>query len=119
MLAQGTAISHWARRHVSPDNRLFAYGVDTGGRLFYTIRVKDLTTGKMLDDTIADVTGNLAWANDSQTLFYTKQDPKTLRAYRIYRHRLGTPPADDPARLRGSRRDLFIARSPGPSPIAT
>ena len=69
--------------------------MDTGGRLFYTIRIKELATGKLLDDTIADVTSNVAWANDSRTLFYTKQDPNTLRAYRIYRHRLGTPAADD------------------------
>ena len=26
---------------------------------------------------------NVAWANDSRTLFYTKQDPNTLRAYRV------------------------------------
>ena len=82
--------------HVSPDNRLLAFAIDTGGRLFYTIRVKDLSDGKMLDDTIVDVTGNLAWASDNRTLFYTKQDPKTLRAYRIYRHVLGEKTGEDP-----------------------
>jgi oligopeptidase B len=81
---------------VSPDNRLLAFAIDTGGRLFYTIRVKDLSDGKMLGDTIVDVTGNLAWANDNRTLFYTKQDPKTLRAYRIHRHVLGEKPGEDP-----------------------
>jgi oligopeptidase B len=80
---------------VSPDNRLVAYAVDTGGRLFYTIRIKDLSNDKILADTIADVTSNLAWANDSRTLFYTKQDPKTLRAYRIQRHALGEQTAAD------------------------
>jgi oligopeptidase B len=94
-LAQGHGYFSLGASQVSPDNRLVAYGVDTGGRLFYTVRVKDLSTGKLLDDTIADVTGNLAWANDSQTLFYTKQDPNTLRAYRVYRHRLGSPSAND------------------------
>ena len=94
-LAQGHDYFSLGASQVSPNNRLLAYGVDTGGRLFYTIRVKDLSTGKLLDDAIADVTGNLAWANDSQTLFYTKQDPNTLRAYRVYRHRLGSPTSDD------------------------
>lgn len=83
--------------HVSPDNRLLAFAIDTGGRLFYTIRVKDLSDGKMLDDTIVDVTGNLAWASDNRTLFYTKQDPNTLRL------------SDLPARAGGKNR----RRSPG------
>jgi oligopeptidase B len=94
-LAQGHGFFSLGGSHVSPNNRLIAYGVDTGGRHFYTIRIKDLATGKLLDDTIADVTGNMAWANDNQTLFYTKQDPNTLRSDRVYRHRLGTPPASD------------------------
>ena len=94
-LAQGHGYFSLGPSEVSPDNNLIAYGVDTGGRRFYTIRIKDLSTGKLLDDVIADVSGNLAWANDSRTLFYTKQDPNTLRPYRIYRHRIGTPPADD------------------------
>ncbi len=94
-MAEGQGYFSLGASEVSPDNRLLAFGMDTGGRLFYTIRIKDLATGKLLDDTIADVTSNVAWANDSRTLFYTKQDPNTLRAYRIYRHRLGTPAADD------------------------
>ncbi len=94
-LAEGHGYFSTGATQVSPDNRLLAFGVDTGGRLFYTIRFKDLATGKQLEDTIADVTSNLAWANDSKTLFYTKQDPSTLRAYRIYRHRLGSPSSKD------------------------
>jgi oligopeptidase B len=94
-LAQGHGFFSLGGSHVSPNNRLIAYGVDTGGRHFYTIRIKDLATGKLLDDAIVDVTGNMAWANDNQTLFYTKQDPNTLRSDRVYRHRLGTPPASD------------------------
>jgi oligopeptidase B len=94
-MAEGHGYFSLGNSQVSPDNRLLAFGMDTGGRLFYTIRIKDLATGKLLDDTIADVTSNLAWANDSKTLFYTKQDPSTLRAYRIYRHRLGSRAADD------------------------
>ena len=95
-LAAGHGYFSLAGWKVSPDNRLVAYGVDTGGRRFYTIHVKEIATGRMLDDTIPDVTENLAWANDSRTLFYTRQDPNTLRAYRVLRHRLGTRPADDP-----------------------
>jgi oligopeptidase B len=35
------------------------------------------------------------WAEDNQTLFYVRQDPQTLRAYQVYRHKLGTDPAQD------------------------
>ena len=44
---------------------------------------------------ILNVTENLTWANDNRTLFYAKQDLKTLRAYQIYRHVLGTDAASD------------------------
>lgn len=80
---------------VSSSGKLMAYAVDTVGRLFHTVYIKNLETGKQLPDVIRDVTGNLAWANDDRTLFYTKQDPITLRWYRIYRHVLGTDPAQD------------------------
>ncbi len=80
---------------VSSGQDILAYSLDTVGRRFYSIRFKNLTTGETLPDTIEDVTGNSAWANDNRTLFYTKQDPETLRWYRVYRHVLGTDPADD------------------------
>ncbi len=94
-LARGLGYFSLAGNHVSPDNRILAFGIDTGGRRFHTIQFKDLESGKLLEDRIADTTANMAWANDSRTIFYTRQDPVTLRAYRIYRHRLGTRPADD------------------------
>jgi oligopeptidase B len=69
--------------------------VDTRGRRIYTIKFKNLDTGETLDDVIPDMTANMAWANDNQTLFYAKQDPTTLRYYQIYRHVLGTDAAKD------------------------
>ncbi len=83
------------RPSVSPDHRILAYGVDDVGRRFYTVRFKDLTTGETLADEIPDVTANLVWAADSATLFYVRQDPDTLRAYQVYRHRLGSTEPDE------------------------
>lgn len=80
---------------VSSGRDILAYAVDTVGRRFYTVRFKNLTTGEMFEDEIPDVTGNVAWANDNRTLFYSKQDPETLRWFRIYRHVLGTNPTED------------------------
>ncbi len=74
---------------------ILAYAVDTQGRRIYTIRFKDLGSGETLPDMIPEVTGNLAWANDNRTLFYSKQDPATLRSFQIYRHSLGTEGGQD------------------------
>ena len=80
---------------VSPGHDIVAYAVDTVGRRKYTMRFRDLTTGEDLPDEIVDVTPNGEWANDNRTYFYTRQDPETLRWNRIYRHVLGTDPAED------------------------
>jgi len=80
---------------VSSDTNLLAWAVDTVGRRKYTIRLTNLETGEAMTDVIPEVTGNLVWANDNRTLFYAKQDPETLRSYRIYRHVLGTDPSED------------------------
>jgi oligopeptidase B len=80
---------------VSPDGRTLAVAEDTLGRRFYTIRFRDLQSGEWLPDEIRSVTPAMAWANDSRTLFYTKQDPETLRWYQVFRHRLGTDPSED------------------------
>lgn len=76
---------------VSTNNAVLAYADDTQGRRFYTIHFADLSRGEVLKDKIPDVTGNFVWANDNRTLFYAKQDPETLRSYRVYRHVLGEP----------------------------
>jgi oligopeptidase B len=94
-LAKGHGFFSVAGTSVSPDGRILAFGADTSGRRFYTIRFKDLRTGRMLPDAIDSTRGNLAWANDSRTLFYALPDPGTLRASRIYRHVLGTAPGGD------------------------
>ena len=80
---------------VSAGQDILAYAVDTQGRRIHTAYLKNLTTGEMLADVLPTVTENLAWANDNKTLFYGKQDETTLRQYQIYRHVVGTDPADD------------------------
>ena len=81
-------------RSISPSNVLLAYGQDTLSRRIYTVRFKNLETGKMLDDQIENTTGGIVWANDNKTVFYTRKDP-SLRAYKIFRHTLGQPASSD------------------------
>jgi oligopeptidase B len=81
--------------NVSSGQDVVAYAVDTVGRRKYTVHFRNLTSGEDLPDTLPDVTGNMAWAEDNKTLFYSKQDPETLRWYQIWRHTLGTDPSED------------------------
>lgn len=83
-----------ATREVSPDNRLLVYAEDTLSRRIYTLRFKDLVTGQTLDDRIENTAGNVVWAADNAHVFYTRKDA-TLRPDRVFRHRIGTDPAED------------------------
>ncbi|MFQ5675567.1 MAG: S9 family peptidase [bacterium] len=94
-LAEGHDFLSVRGRAISSNQNLLAFAVDTVGRRFYTIQFKNLTTGEILADRIPAVTGNLAWANDNKTLFYSKQDPETLRWSQIYKHEVGTEAVDD------------------------
>jgi len=80
-----------AAARVSPDGNKLAYAIDTQGRRIYTIVFKDLVSGKTLKISIPDVTGNFVWANDNDTIFYTKQDPVTLRSNQVFRFSLNQP----------------------------
>jgi oligopeptidase B len=77
---------------VSDDGNLLAYSTDTTGFRVYTLFVKDLRTGEVLADRAEDV-GEVAWAADNKTLFYTTKDA-AKRSYRLWRHKLG-PTKDD------------------------
>ena len=94
-VAAGHAFCAVGARRVSPDARLLAYAVDTVGRRRYTVRFRDLQTGRDLPDAIPDVTANVTWAAGNDAVFYARQDPETLRPYQILRHRLGDDPRGD------------------------
>jgi len=72
----------------SPNHKLLAYSVDYEGDEAYTIHVKNLTTGKLLADTIKNTYYSLEWGNDNATFFYTVLDA-AKRPYKVYRHTLG------------------------------
>ena len=94
-IAEGHEFCSAGRIQVSPESNTMVWAVDTVGRRKYELRFKDLGSGDELADRIADVTGSSAWANNGRALFYTRQDPNTLRSYQVWRHILGTDPADD------------------------
>jgi oligopeptidase B len=79
---------------VSPDQRLAAESVDTSGAEVFRIRVRDLTTGELLDDEVPRAGYGLAWYEDSSAFLYTVPDD-AWRPHQIWRHRLGTSSEED------------------------
>ncbi|MFM2421723.1 MAG: Protease 2, partial [Pseudomonadota bacterium] len=78
----------------SPDHNLIAYGVDDKGSELFTLRFRNIATGRDLDDVIEDTAGGAVWSADSHTVFYSKRD-ENHRPKFIYRHKLGTPQSAD------------------------
>jgi oligopeptidase B len=87
-MAEGHEAFVFGTYDVSPDNRLAALLYNTtGSSVEADLKVKDLVSGKYLDDHITE-TRSFAWANDNRTIFYTSNN-KSLRSYRVFRHILG------------------------------
>lgn len=88
VLGRGHGYSRVGLRRVSRDGNLLAYTHDTTGSEWYTVRVKDLRTGRLLPDAIDSVSYGLEWAADNRTLFFTR-DNAAHRPDRIFRRVLG------------------------------
>ncbi len=80
---------------VSEDNLFLAYAEDSVSRRRYTIYVKNLRTGKLVEEPVPNTEGQVTWANDNKTYFYTKKDSATLRSRWIYKHKVGTSFTND------------------------
>jgi oligopeptidase B len=80
---------------VSPDNKSVAYLVDTSGDQRNTLYIKDLASGKLLNDMASNVSNSgLEWSNDSKNIYYLLNDP-TVRPYRAMNHTIGSPVSQD------------------------
>jgi len=94
-MAKGHAYFKLGGLSISPDNKFASFGVDIVGRRIYTIQIKNLETGEILADKIENVTGASVWANDNNTIFYVRQDQVTLRADKVFKHKLNTESEND------------------------
>ena len=75
----------------SPDHAHLAWSVDVSGAELYELRVRHLASGE--DVVSIPDTHETTWGT-ADTLFYTRVD-ENYRPNRVYRHRLGTDPAED------------------------
>ncbi len=92
-LAAGTEFFALGCFEVSPDGRLAAWSVDTTGDERYRLRFKDLLTGEVLPDEIAEVAAGGCWAGNGAFCYLTVDD--AWRPDRVWRHRLGDQAPDD------------------------
>ena len=94
-MAKGHKYFNLSGISISNDNQFAIFALDLVGRRIYSLQIKNLLTGEILSDKIDNATGNATWANDNHTIFYTRQDEKTLRSDKVYKHKLGTDTASD------------------------
>ena len=107
---EATGKTYWdlgAASH-SPDHARVAYSTDDKGSELYTIRIRDLTTGQDLADEIPDTRGDVAWANDSQTLYYIRVDANH-RPRSVWRHTIGKPMTADECVYEEADESFFLA----------
>jgi oligopeptidase B len=89
---------------------LVAYSTDTTGYRQYTLRVRDLRTNVDLSETIPRV-GDVAWANDNRTLFFTTEDDVSKRRDKFWRHVLGASDSTLVYEETDAQYDIGAARS--------
>jgi oligopeptidase B len=93
-LAEGLAYFDIGGVAHSPDHRLLAFSTDDKGSEYYALKLRDIAGGQDLPDMIPDTVGYPVWSADGQWIFYARLDDNH-RPRRVYRHRLGTPAAED------------------------
>lgn len=89
-MAKGCTYFKLGSFSISPDNTKVAFTTDKVSRRQYTLQVKDLVTKEIFKDNIENTTGSCTWANDNETIFYTKKDAVTLRSDKVFKHQLNT-----------------------------
>jgi oligopeptidase B len=94
-MAKGHSYFSLSGLSVSEDNKWVSFGVDLVSRRQYTIQIKNLETNEILPEKILNTSGGATWASDNKTIFYVKNDIKTLRSDKIYRHTINTPSTAD------------------------
>jgi oligopeptidase B len=72
---------------VSPDGQWLAWTEDVIGRGSHDLYIQNLRTRRLQPERIRGVLEGFAWAADSRTLFYVRQDPVTLHSGAVWRHR--------------------------------
>ncbi|MFP7366166.1 S9 family peptidase [Corynebacterium callunae] len=92
-LAEGHDFFSIGASTVTISGRYLAYSTDTSGDERFTLRIKDLQTGELLDDTLQGIFYGATWVGEDY-LFYQRVDD-AWRPDTIWRHKIGTPVEED------------------------
>ncbi|MDO4911823.1 MAG: S9 family peptidase [Corynebacterium sp.] len=92
-LSQGHDFFSMGGAHLRHSTNRLIYSVDTKGDERYTLFIKDLTTGELLDDIVENVAGCGSWISDEHIIYERVDD--AWRPYQVWRHKLGTPVEED------------------------
>ena len=93
-LAADEKYFHFGSARHSPDHALEAWSADVAGSEYFSIHIRAWADGKDRTDLIEQTDGDVVWSADSKAFFYVKLDDNH-RPMQVWRHRLGTPQADD------------------------
>ena len=75
LMAAGEDYFAFGDIEVSPDHRFVAYGTDTKGSEYYTIRIKNIETGSDTGVLIESAYGPLEWSRTGEAIFWVSRDP--------------------------------------------
>lgn len=78
----------------TPDHRLLAWSADRKGSEYFTVRIRDLETGRDLVDEVPDTSPGIVWDEAGKSFLYTRVDDEH-RPLKVFRHVVGTPAAED------------------------
>ena len=105
--AEGQAYFRIGDCEHSHDHRRLAYTLDLNGSERYRLFVRDIASGAVIDGPIEDAYGDVVWAADGETVFYTVLD-ENHRPYQVRRHRIGSAPEADPVVYEESDPGFFL-----------
>lgn len=111
-LAEGHVYFNVRAVEVDRSARLLAWSSDTDGSERYTIRIKSLADGTVVDDTVTNTSGSVVW-NASGTHFLYVELSDQLRPFRVRAHRLGDDPQNDRVLYEEADTSFFVGIGEG------
>ena len=105
--AEGEAYFRIGTCRHSPDHRRLAYALDLNGSERYRLFVRDIASGAVIAGPIEDGRGDVVWAADGETVFYTVID-ENQRPYQVRRHRIGGAADEDAVVYEESDPGFFV-----------
>ncbi len=79
---------------VSFNDEFLGYSLDLKGSEYYTIYIRNIKSGNLVTEEIAETSGSIEFSLDDKYIFYSKLD-EHHRPRTIYRHEIGTATKDD------------------------